>query len=118
VENLTVSAAELDFAGGPCTVLRLAGEADVTTKALAAALDAAVARKPRLLLVEMSALTFIDSSAVHQVTRAYQRLKAEGGALALVSPSGPVARLLDLTQIDRVIPVYRSIEEAAGIDSA
>jgi len=38
-------------------VVRLAGEADITTRALAEVLGAETAKKPRLLLVDVSGLT-------------------------------------------------------------
>jgi anti-sigma B factor antagonist len=110
--SLTVSVAEAGAPGGPCTVMRLAGEADVTTTQLGAALEAEVAKRPRVLLVEMSALTFIDSAAIHEVVRAHRQLSGEGRTLALVSPSGLVARVLSLTGLDQVIHVYQSLDEA------
>ena len=67
VTELSVSVSVEDREGGSRTVVRLAGEADVTTPALAEVLDAEAAKKPRLLLVEVSGLTFIDSAALHQI---------------------------------------------------
>ena len=107
---MSVSAGE--GAGGSRTVVRLVGEADVTTRALGDVLSAEAARKPRLLLVDMSGLTFIDSAGLHEIVRAHRRLRADGGRLALVSPSLPVDRILQLSALDQVIPVYASAEEA------
>ena len=66
VTELSVSVSVEDREGGSRTVVRLAGEADVTTPALAEVLDAEAAKKPRLLLVDVSGLTFIDSAADEQ----------------------------------------------------
>lgn len=98
-------------AGSP-VVMRLAGEADVTTRALAEVLAAETARKPRLLLVDVSELTFIDSAALQEFVRAHRKLRADGGRLALVAPAGAVARIIQLTGLDQVFPVYASFEEA------
>lgn len=95
-------------------MVRLVGEADVTTQALGEALSAEAAKKPRLILVDMSALTFIDSAALHEIVRVYRRLRADGGLLTLISPSPSVARVLELSALDQVIPVHRSAEEADG----
>ncbi len=93
-------------------MLRLVGEADVTTRVLAEVLGAEAAKKPRLLLVDLSGLAFIDSATLHEIVRAYRRLRADGCLLALVSPSPGVARVLQLSALDQVIPVYASAEEA------
>ena len=103
-----------DGAGGSRTVVRLVGEADVTTRVLTEVLGAEAAKKPRLLLVDVSGLMFIDSAALHQIALAHRRLSADGCVLALVSPSPGVARVLQLSALDQVIPVHASVEEAVG----
>ena len=114
VTELSVSVSTEGGAGGARTVVRLVGEADVTTRVLTEVLDAEAAKKPRLLLVDVSGLAFIDSAALHQIVRAHRRLHADGCVLALVSPSPGVARVLQLSALDQVIPVYASVEEAVG----
>lgn len=99
---------------GSTTVVRLAGEADVTTGALAEVLGAEAAKKPRLLLVDMSGLAFIDSAALHELVKAHRKLRTEGCELALVGPSRAVARVLQLSALDQVLPVYASAEEAGA----
>lgn len=108
--ELSVSV-EAGDAGSP-VVVRLAGEADVTTKALAEVLAAEAAKKPRLLLVDVSELAFIDSAGLQEFSRANRKLRADGGQLALVGPSGAVARIIELTALDQVFPVYATVEEA------
>jgi anti-anti-sigma factor len=106
VTELSVSVSAEDGASGPRTVVRLVGEADVTTRALGDVLGAEAAKQPRLLLVDVSAL--------HEIVRAYRRLRADGGLLALVSPSRAVHQVLQLSALDQVIPVYASLEEAGS----
>jgi anti-anti-sigma factor len=110
VTELSVSVSA-EGADGTRTVLRLTGEADLTTRALAEVLTAEAAKKPRLLLVDMSGLTFIDSAALHEIVRAHRKLRADGCLLALVSPSPIVARILQLSGLDQVIPVRASVQE-------
>lgn len=105
VTELSVSVSVEDREGGSTTVVRLVGEADVTTQALAEVLSAEVAKKPRLLLVDVSGLAFIDSAALHQIVRAHRKLRADGCRLELVGPSRAVARILQLSALDQVIPV-------------
>jgi len=84
----------------------------VTTPALGDALRAEVAKRPALLLVEMSRLTFLDSSALSLILRATAELDAAGCRLALVGPRGSVARMLSISGADQLIPLYASVEEA------
>jgi anti-anti-sigma factor len=109
---VTVESAD-DGAGASRTIVRLAGEADATTRALPEVLGAEAARRPRLLLIEMSGLTFIDSSALSAILRTHRELDGTESVLALVSPSAAVARVLQLVGADQVIPVYGSADEAA-----
>jgi anti-anti-sigma factor len=103
-----------DGEGGPRTVVRLVGEADVTTRVLRDVLGAEAARKPRLLLVDVSGLSFIDSAALYEIVQAYRKLRVDGCLLALVSPSPWVSRILQLSALDQVIPVHASAEEAGA----
>lgn len=115
VTELSVSASKEDGPGGPRTILRLVGEADLTTRALADTLDAECAKRPRLLLIDASELSFIDSAAIHEIVRAHRRLRAVGSQLALISPSLPVARMLELSGLDTVIPVHATADEAGAL---
>jgi anti-sigma B factor antagonist len=112
VTELSISV-EVREAGSP-TMVRLTGEADVTTRVLAEVLGVETAKKPRLLLVDVSGLTFIDSAALHEIVRAHRKLRAEGCQLTLVGPSQAVARILQLSALDQVLPVYVSAEEAGA----
>jgi anti-sigma B factor antagonist len=111
VTELSVSVSAEEGPDGTRTVLRLAGEADLTTRALGEVLTAEAAKKPRLFLVDMSGLTFIDSAALHEIVRAHRKLSADGCLLALVSPSPIVARILQLSGLDQVIQVRASAED-------
>ncbi|MGH3208393.1 MAG: STAS domain-containing protein, partial [Trebonia sp.] len=90
--ELLVSVNVEDREHGPCTVVRLVGEADLTTRALGEVLSAEAAKKPRLLLVDVSQLSFIDSAALHEIVRVHRKLREDEGTLALVGPNGAVAR--------------------------
>jgi anti-anti-sigma factor len=95
-------------------VIQLVGEADASTRTMSEAFAAEVAKKPRLLVVDLSGLSFIDSWALSVIMRTYRALQREGGTLALVSPSPSVARVLQLIDIARMIPVFPSLEEATA----
>jgi anti-sigma B factor antagonist len=114
MELLTVDVPARESAGQPYTVVAVRGEADVTNRdSLGAALDAEVALQPRVLIVDLSGLRFMDSSALHVLLRANRALDRHGGAMSLVAPQAAVAKMLRLTTADRLIPVFGSVAEAA-----
>jgi anti-anti-sigma factor len=112
VTQLSVSVSVEADAEGPQTLIRLVGEADASTPALGETLRAEVAKKPRVLVVDASKLTFIDSAAIHQIVRAHRQLRADGGWLLLRNPGPEVKRILQITGLGLVIPVHPSLDEA------
>lgn len=97
----------------PYTLVELTGEADVTgSETLRGLLEAQTRSRPALLVIEMSALRFMDSAALLAILRAHMALDKEGGRLVLVSPHDTVARVLEMTEVDRIVPIYASLAEA------
>jgi anti-anti-sigma factor len=65
VDLLTTSVATAESDSEPYTLVLLDGEADVTNcNALRDVLEAEVAKQPRTLVIDLSALRFMDSSAL------------------------------------------------------
>ena len=115
VDLLTTSVATVESDSEPYTLVELSGEADVTNSdALREVLDTEVAKLPRSLIIDLSGLRFMDSSALHALLRVNRSLDRQGGVLALVSPQAAVAKILRLTTADRLIPVFDSVAEAAA----
>jgi anti-sigma B factor antagonist len=112
MSGLSISVTAQVAGDGSCTVVTVAGEADVTTRELGEVLAAEAATEPRLLLIDMTELRFIDSAALNMIVRAYQRLHRDGGVMALVHPGGAVRRVLELTGIDQRITVYENADQA------
>jgi anti-anti-sigma factor len=115
VDLLTASVTARESAGEPYTLLALSGEADITNSdQLRDLLDTEVAKQPSHLIIDMSGLRFMDSSALHALLRTNRALDRQGGVLSLVAPQEAVARMLRLTAADRLVPVYTTIDEAAA----
>jgi anti-anti-sigma factor len=115
VDLLTASVATVESNGEPYTLVQLTGEADVTNcDSLRLVLEAEVAKLPRTLIIDLSGLRFMDSSALHVILRANRTMDRAGGVLALASPREPVAKMLRLTAADQLIPVYKTVREATA----
>lgn len=115
VMPLTASVTTDDSSPQPYTLVELAGEADVTgSETLHVLLEEQTSKRPGLLIIEMSALRYMDSMALQAILRAHLALGQGGGRLVLVSPHDTVARVLHMTEVDRIVPVYPSVADAAG----
>ena len=79
-----------------CTVVWVRGDHDIATKT---SLAANVARAAHLeavpLLVDLSAVTFMDASTVGVLVECRNRLRARRQSLELRAPSAPARRLLE-----------------------
>jgi anti-sigma B factor antagonist len=115
MELFTAAVTSQESAGQPYTVVKLSGEADATVSGkLRDALDAEVSRQPKRLIIDLSALRFMDSSALHVILAASKALAVRGGAVALVDPQQSVSTVLRLTQVDQVLAVYSSVTDATA----
>jgi stage II sporulation protein AA (anti-sigma F factor antagonist) len=65
-----------------------------------------------LVVVDMSRTRFSDSAGLNALVAVARQTRAEGGEVRLVVVAGAVARLMALTGVDRVIPIYASLEDA------
>jgi anti-sigma B factor antagonist len=96
-------------------VVALAGESDVYSyDQLRGALQAEAGKGTPLLVVDLSGLEFMDSTSVQVLLDIRVMMNNHGGKLALVAPQNTVARVLNLVGADQLIPVYGTVEEAAG----
>ncbi|MBR0354380.1 MAG: STAS domain-containing protein [Oscillospiraceae bacterium] len=60
---------------------------------------------PRDCALDLSGLTFMDSSGIAVIVRANKQVKSLGGRLWVENPAGQALRVLDAAGLDRMIPV-------------
>lgn len=101
-----------DRTAGPWHVLAVAGELDMhTSPALQERLDMFGLVDAPKVAVDLSGVPFMDSSSLGVLVVGLKRLREHGGALALVGVTGSPRKVLSITGIDRVIPVYDQISD-------
>ncbi len=90
------------------TVVTIVGEFDIlTVRQVARDVDKLVADAPASIVIDMSALEFIDSSGIALLLRIHNAVvKEAGGELRVVNPSETARRTFDLT----------GLSEAFGFD--
>ena len=60
---------------------------------------------PRDLVLDLSGLSFMDSSGIALMIRANRRMKNLGGRMWIENPARQPKRVIDTAGIDRLIPV-------------
>jgi anti-sigma B factor antagonist len=70
--------------------------------------------KPRLV-VDLSGLRFMDTSAIHVLVAVNNRVMDRGGLLVVAAAPPVVARVLSLAGADQVMPVVGSVAEALAL---
>ena len=64
------------------------------------------------VLVDLSAVSFMDSTALGLLVRAVRDIGEGGGLVRVVLPAGTARRIFELTTLDRVLPVADSRAQA------
>jgi anti-sigma B factor antagonist len=92
-----VAAGDLDFAAAP-ELKRAIGER----------VEAGAQR----LVLDLSAVDFIDSTAIGVVVGALKRIRESGGSLAVVGGKPNVQRIFEIVGMEQVIQLHSSREDA------
>jgi anti-sigma B factor antagonist len=102
-----------DFGGHPVVGLR--GELDLADGPdVASRLAAIVAVRGPSVIVDLADLEFIDSSGLGVLVRALRRAREDGSDISLAAPQQQIHRILEVTGLVHVFPVYASVEQAAN----
>ena len=95
-----------DYGCGDAWIFVVRGDLDVNSSgALREALTRADEQGAAALLVDLEETTYMDPFALGILVGAAKRARARHGELRLVAPSEAAARLLRVTQMDRVFPI-------------
>jgi anti-sigma B factor antagonist len=112
VEPLRVTTARF---GADSYVVSLAGELDIgTSEQLERELDTLRERGGRRLIVDLLGVTFLGSVGLGLLTRAANEARAAGGECVVVSDDPRILRVFEITGLDRVFHIERSLMEAVG----
>jgi anti-sigma B factor antagonist len=99
-------------------VIAISGELDLSTAPrLEEPLEATLANEDAVLLIDLSACEFIDSTGIALIVRAWQRLGGEtgngsGGRFALCGLGDQVRRLLEVSGLESSLPTHGSRDDA------
>ncbi len=98
---------------GDRAVVTVGGEVDLETASQLgdAAVEAVQGVSPHLVL-DLSGVTFMDSTGLKVLLTSQRRAQLAGGSFALAGASRTVQRILALTGLDQSIPAFPTVDEA------
>lgn len=100
---------------GQACGLTVRGEVDAATAPLLEeTLDAAIRETAGAFVLDLTDVTFLDSSGLNVLLRARALLGREDRAIVLVCPTGQVRRVLGLAGIEDLFALYASRAEASA----
>ena len=86
--------------------MRVQGEVDLyTAPQLWETLDAAIAGTPHELVIDLSDVSFLDSSGLSVLLRAHKRLRPIDGTVVIRGAADQVFMTLDVTKLTSVLAV-------------
>ena len=103
-----------DDGPGGTTVLKIAGMVKVgeTVRELERSLERAASERTGAVILDLTDLEYMDSTAVGILVGSLHRLKGEDRDLLLVKPRERIASLLHVANLDSLFEIYATIEDA------
>jgi anti-sigma B factor antagonist len=92
-------------------VIALSGEVDLYTAPEQQLLDA-IGQGVQEVVVDFSDTTFIDSTTLGVLVGGVKRLRPNGGRLSLVCSDRNIAKIFEITGLNKVFDIYESRDEA------
>lgn len=98
---------------GGASVVEVVGEVDATSvEQLRPELNRLADAGRIRVILDLSGVTFLDSSGLGALVSCHRRLQLLGGRLRLVCRNDLVLRVFRLTGLDKVMPISATLEEA------
>ena len=100
---------------GAASVLTLRGEIDVyTAPRLRQAIIDLVDGGASHIVVDMSAVDFLDSTGLGVLVGGLKRVKVKDGSLSIVTGQDKILKIFDITGLNKVFPIHDSVDTAAA----
>ena len=94
-------------------VLPLEGEIDLhVSPRISAALGAMIDQKPPRVVVDLSAVTYIDSSGLAVLIEGMQNVEAYGGKFVLAGIQENVKPIFEIARLDQVFIIFPHVDAA------
>ena len=100
---------------GPWTVIEVDGEIDAhTAPGLKEAIGGSIDHGERKIVVDLEGVSFMDSTGLGVLVSALKRIEHEDGKLRVASASRPILRVMQITGLDKIMPLYAAASQATA----
>lgn len=93
------------------SIVQLTGDVDLSCSPDARKIILDCLEASQNTMVDLSAVSYIDSSGVASLVEGYQTAKKKNLQFGLIGVSAPAMSVLELARLDKVFPIYTSLEE-------
>ena len=96
-------------------VIAFEGDVDLDSSSQARQVLLDSVRRGRPVLVNLSAVSYIDSSGVASLVESFQASRKGGTRFALAAASDATLRVLQLARLDKVFTIHPTVEAGLGV---
>jgi anti-sigma B factor antagonist len=97
---------------GSTSVVSFQGEVDLENSPTAREVLLDRVRRGRDLVVDLSGVSYIDSSGIASLVEAFQEARKQGTRFALAAVSPSALRVFELARLDQVFAIHATLEDA------
>ncbi|MGH8119055.1 MAG: STAS domain-containing protein [Gammaproteobacteria bacterium] len=101
---------------GGYTIIELEGEVDLSCSPEVRKVILDILKSGQHLLVDLSAVSYIDSSGVASLVEGYQVAKRKKLKFGLVGVSQSAMGVLVLARLDKIFPIHANVQERIRAD--
>jgi anti-sigma B factor antagonist len=96
-------------------VLSVIGDLDLATApGLRHDVLAAIAEGRRRVVIDLGPTDFVDSVGLGMLVAVLKRIRVHGGEMVVACPDARLRRLFSVVDLDRIVTVASSVDEAIG----
>ncbi len=98
-------------------VLPLEGEIDLhVSPEVAESLRTMTAKKPKRVVVDLTKVTYLDSSGLAVLIEGMQNVQEYGGKFAVAGMQESVKHIFDIAHLDQVFQIFPTVDEALAAE--
>jgi anti-sigma B factor antagonist len=96
-------------------VLPLKGEIDLhVSPGIALSLAGVAAKRPAHIVVDLTGVTYVDSSGLAALIQGMQNVEEYGGKFAIAGLQEDVRPIFEIARLDQVFQIFSTVDEALG----
>ncbi len=96
-------------------VLPLEGEIDLhVSSEVAESLRTMIAKRPKLVIIDLTKVTYLDSSGLAVLIEGMQKVQEYGGKFALAGVQESVQHIFEIARLDQVFQIFPTVDEAVA----